>query len=499
MKTIKKIALGLCAIAILLVGCKHEFSGTDLDTTSLKEQYASGRSDEKGITNLTVAGTLSNTNDQVVAFGSTDKVDWDSLKDALSIYQLSNAEDDTKPIKRGDSIPFTIQDVRGDKAYLLFDLPETVSNRIEFYVDATKLTGLNGTTKLNLDNDRIQGEAGDDDFVKFLSVTDVSASGDKVKELTTGVPRNPRQNLLSTFDTIAFGALGFAENDARFDEFTIQRTYLETSPIKNDKTDYKKIFDSVLIIEKFDFSTGKWTTVPKTVSTFNRVPPHLGNITEVYVYKFAKQPEGTVLRARTEKLQEIKTEEPIAGFIMKASFDADETHKIFRTDVSEEEDTAKGSKFITLNEITNAIAVAGIDVVFDSQGYNGSVVIDFNSDKKDGSGDYEKNWIEFTTALTKDNFKLFLDGKDAYIPWTEIKQEVTGNPNTIRYVIKLDPKYKKQNNNFQLVFAPTLEVRHGRAGDNTATTKSMQDNTRINETPYGWRFIDTYNIWGVEL
>jgi len=354
MKTIKKIALGLCAIAILLVGCKHEFSGTDLNTASLKEQYASGRSDNKGITDLTVTGTLRNKENQVVEFESTDRVDWDSLKDALTIYQLSNAADATKPYVRSRSIPFTIQDVRGDKAYLLFDLPETVSNRIEFYVDATKLTGSNGVTKLNLDDDRIQGEAGDDDFVKFLSVTNVSASGDKVKELTKGVERKPRQNLLSTFDTIAFSALGFAENDARFDTFTIQRTYSTGDPEANDKTDYKKIFDSVLIIEKFDFSTGKWTTVPKTVSTFNRVLL-LGNITEeVYEYKFAKQPEGTVLRARTEKLQEIKTEEPIAGFIMKASFDADDTHRIFKDPYTEEdfavsgqEDTTKGSKFIT--------------------------------------------------------------------------------------------------------------------------------------------------------
>ena len=106
MKTIKKIALGLCAIAILLVGCKHEFSGTDLNTASLKEQYASGRSNNKGITNLTVAGTLSNTNDQVVKFGATGKVDWNSLKDALTIYQLSNAEDDKRSLlNEGTAFP----------------------------------------------------------------------------------------------------------------------------------------------------------------------------------------------------------------------------------------------------------------------------------------------------------------------------------------------------------------------------------------------------------
>jgi len=522
MKTIKKIALGLCAIAILLVGCKHEFSGTDLNTASLKEEYASGRSNQ-GITNLTVDGTLSNTKDQVVAFGATGKVDWDSLKDALTIYQLSNAEDDTKPIKRGDSIPFTIQDVRNNIAYLLFDLPETVSEELEFYVDATKLTGSNGVTKLNLDGDRIQGEAGDDDFVYYLSVNDVSASGGKVKELTTGVQRKPREDLLSTFDTIAFvdsdptdtdarfdkftlsfgdsnptdtdarfdkftlsfGDSNPTDTDARFDKFTFERTYLETSPIKNDKTDYKKIFDSVLIIEKFDFSTEKWTTV-STTSTFDRIL-HPDNFTEeVYEYKFAKQPEGTVLRARTEKLQEIKTEEPIAGYIRKASYNADDTHKIFDTAVSGQEDTTKESKFITDDsEITDAIA--GIDVVFDNKGYNGSVVINFNSDKKDGSGDYEKNWIEFTTDLTKDNFKLFSD--NAYIPWTEIKQEVTGSDAIVRYVIKLDPKYKEQENTFQLVFAPTVQVKHGRAEGETATSKSMQDNARINKTPYGWRFV----------
>jgi len=497
MKTIKKIALGLCAIAILLVGCKHEFSGTDLNTASLKEQYASGRSNQ-GITNLeftnaTVTGTLRNKENQVVEFESTDRVDWDSLKDALTIYQLSNAEDDTKPFKRGDSIPFTIQDVRNNIAYLLFDLPETVSNRIEFYVDATKLTGSNGVTKLNLDRDRIQGEAGDDDFVEYLIVTDVPDSGDKVKKLTTGVPRNPKQDLI--FPSIAFVDSDTTDTDARFDTFTIQRTYSTGDPEANDKTDYKKIFDSVLIIEKFDFSTGKWTTVPKTVSTFNRIL-HPGNFTEEvyeYEYKFAKQPEGTVLRARTEKLQEIKTEEPIAGFIMKASFDADETHKIFRTDVSGQEDTTKEPKFITDTDITNAIA--DIDVVFDSNDYNGSVIIDFNSDIKREVGKYENDWIAFTTALTKDNFKLF--SNNAYIPWTEIKEEVTGDDAIVRYVIKLDPKYKKQKKSFKLVFAPTLEVLYGKQGENTVEVKSMQDNYRINETPYGWRFID--NIWGVKL
>jgi len=121
--------------------------------------------------------------------------------------------------------------------------------------------------------------------------------------------------------------------------------------------------------------------------------------------------------------------------------------------------------------------------------------INFNSDKKDGSGDYEKNWIEFTTDLTKDNFKLFLDDKDAYIPWTEIKQEVTGSDAIVRYVIKLDPKYEKQGSNFQLVFAPTLEVLYGKQGENTVEVKSMQDNARINKTPYGWRFIDTDTKW----
>ena len=118
--------------------------------------------------------------------------------------------------------------------------------------------------------------------------------------------------------------------------------------------------------------------------------------------------------------------------------------------------------------------------------------------KKTGDS-YDANWIKFTTALTKDNFKLFLDGKDAYIPWTEIKEEVTGSDAIVRYVIKLDPKYKEQENTFQLVFAPTVQVKHGRAGGETATSKSMQDNDRINRTPYGWRFIDTDTIWGVEL
>ena len=55
----------------------------------------------------------------------------------------------------------------------------------------------------------------------------------------------------------------------------------------------------------------------KTVSTFNRALL-LGNITEVYVYKFAEQPEGTGFVLEQKNYKRLKRR-AYSWFIMKAS------------------------------------------------------------------------------------------------------------------------------------------------------------------------------------
>lgn len=465
-KFIYAITIALAAL-VLFASCENSFSGTKLNTAPLREAVASGRTDNIGFTITNVTGSLENKINQVITItADVDNVDWDTLKDALTIYKLKDAADNKSVKVRDGSIGFTMQEKQNSTVSVLVDLSTLTTDHIEIFIDPTKLTAANGAMKLNMDGDRYQGEENDDAYVDYINVSAFGTT--TLTPITTGLSRETNLKFDVDFDSPTYDTNDLVTGV----KFIFDITYGGIGDVE-DTTDYKALFDSAFIVEKYLPVSNSWEKVTITSSTYSTT-------TGVYEASFGALPDGTVARVRSEKLQDLKSANPIAGYVARYNFDNAATHEIFGTTTSYHA-TESGYLDVSFGDI---FKTKGNYSASDSKGYNVSIRLDYKGDWEDHFGDGGLD----TATLTKENIKLvsnnrFVDIESIVAEYTDASEKVKTS-----IVIKLPANFKKPAGQFTLYFGPEVKTLGGKAADETTTVKAKTfgNPANINSEPRGF-------------
>lgn len=451
MKILNKLAVLAIASAIILVGCQNNFSGTTLDTSSLAEAYSGNRTINKF--SVAASAALVKDTNQVVSLTFTNgTVDKDSIKTAVTIYNLTAGSDNNSVHGHGTAIPYTVSAVDSNVAYLTMSLAGA-SDVIEVFVDSTKLTARNGATKMDLDGDNAQGEANDDDYYKEFPVAGGSL---------TGVARDPRLPASTLFTFTGFSMVGTPNPAtlATYDTYRVTYNYATA-----DSTDYKDLFGSCLVIEKYVASSNSWVAITTTNS--------YSTATGVFTASFAALTDGEVVRAKIVNVQNLKTSKEVAGFVQRYTMNNLDVTADVVTGPFAARDSAT-----TLSTVNQSDLLTGnIKVNADSSNLNVNLVIDFSSE----TGITGNQGITGSTATT-DNIKLYDTTAKAFIPVTVSARAKPDSGNTVvnQIVLTLDPSYMKVNHSHTLYLGPGLKT----AGDATPGVNACKfgDPTNINVT-----------------
>lgn len=468
MKIVKQLAVLAFAAAVLLTGCENSFSGTDRDTGVLNEYDASGRTglDSIALPSLSTT-TLTKAANQVFSITSTKAdVDWETLAQAMTVYNLTAAAAGTV-YSRGTAIPFEIQDVRANVAYIRMDLT-SASNTIEVFINPDLLTGWNGKIKMNLDGDLLSGEAGDDDFFEYID-TDVTP--------LVGEQRDPRGGAGETAG-MSITSLGFrnAETDSAtvlINQYRAHYARITTDGgVNYDTADYKSLFDACLVIEKYNAASNAWTTVGATSTSYET---STGN----YIYNFAPAAESDVLRVRLVNVQNLKTAGAYWGYVQRYSMDARDTTEIFQNPVVSSIATPT---VLSLSDQDDAFVIT---TAADVSGYNVSVIIDVSAAI---AGDKYMN----KDTVTMDNIRLYDTVNKCFVAYRSVDFEFTAASATYesRIVLKLDPTYKKLTHNFTVYVSPSVKTA-GSVDGTTTAARSFGDPTNLANVPYGFTVLDS--------
>jgi len=461
MKVLKELAIMAVVTAILFAGCANSFSGTDSDTGVLSRANSADNTSIGTLTAPGVGGTLTQAVDQIITltFTAANVVDSDTITKAVVIRNLTEAASATAVRTRGSTISYTLKEIRGNIAYLQLDLTGA-SATLEVFIDPTKLTGKKGTLKLDRDGDNVQGEAGDDDFYSYPTVTGGTAI------TTLGLPRDPRAGMGDL--TGAFSVAGVA---------TTLNTFISnyTRQGGTDNADYKAIFDASMVIEKYVPSTNKWVTVTSSTSTYD-------NTTGVYTVTFTALNAGENVRARYIDIQKLKTTAEFQGYIQRAVMDSQVTTSYGAFD--SEADPLEINQANTNTVFSNA----NVNTVF-TNGLKGLIVIDLDVTTGSIIGDLGMDESSFTAA----NVKIYDTSAGVFVPFESVAfgygagviPAATTDPKD-QIVITLDPEYAYSANGFDIYVGPGLKTLGD--ADLTPAARHFGDTTNIDTSElYGFR------------
>lgn len=472
MNIMKKLAVLVIATAIVLTGCSNSFSGTDADNSLLASVNSANNSLKGGLTAPTLGGTLTtatNPTQQVISlrFVKADIIDVSTIPTAVTIRNLASAANATSTVAQGAVIPFTVKEVRSDAThdfvYLLVNLTGA-SATLEVQVNATILTGMNGTKQLDLDGDNVQGEANDDDFYDYIAVTGGAAIA------TFGVERNPQAEM--NLPTAAFSIVAPATT---LNTLTVTYDRQTVAGAAVDLADYKALFDSHIVIETYAAATNTWTAVAPTTTTY-------ATASGDYVSTFAALAAGTQVRARTINMQTLVTTAAFYGFVQRAAMDAQTTEAIIA------DDAAADATEISVGDQDAALAVS----VESTNSYDIKVVIDVNAAITGALG------LDFTT-VTPDNIRIYNTTKGIFVPLTAanfatgyaagVVPALTTTPKT-QIIISLDSAYKTSVNAFQVWVGPGLKTL-GDTGGAPLAVRKFGDASQLSSVPYGFLALDS--------
>lgn len=429
MKLIRICACLALATAILLPSCDN-FTGTATDQTFLNEYHEAKGSERIGVNSLTA--TLSNTTNQkvTITFMANSNVDIESLTEALTIRNLSDAADNATPYVQGSEIAYTVEQVSGDSVTLNMDLTNA-TGRLEFHIDAATLTGRNGTIQLDLDGDEIRGEAGDDDYYAYRVVTGPAA-------VNTGVGRNPRSGMNIT-------AGGFSRTGAATDTYTL--TYNRTYGAATDTADYKALFDTSLRIERYNPADHSWGNVGYTSS--------YATGTGVFTATFTGAAEGAVYRARLIDRANLQTNAAFFGYRQRYEMNGKEVTY---------SETITGPTATEISGTPQQLSWAdqddafGVSVIADAGGRNVAIKITLDLTIVGDQGMNKATILPANLHIVREASASFVE-----MPWTveslSYQSTLTGtNPVDNVIVIKLNPSYRLEGSDFQLIVGPGLRT-----------------------------------------
>jgi len=428
MKIYRTIAALALATAFLLPGCDN-FTGTPTDQVFLDEHHAANENDIVDI--LGVTGTLSNTVNQKITinFSLDSAIDVDSITEALTIRNLSDAANLESPYTQGSAIPYTIEQISGAAVTLDIDLTSASADLIELHFDATQLTGRNGTISLDTDGDGVKGETGDDDYYTYLSVTGPATT------VSVGTTRNPQEGM-----ALSFG--GFSASGGATDRYTI--TYDRTYESATDTSDYKAKLDGSLIIESYAPATHSWTAVTYT-STYNTG-------TGEFIASFSGSVEGTVYRARLVNRANLVTNAAFMGYVQR--YDMDNARVQYDEIITGPTAAAFTADALQLSEAQQNAAF-NVSVISGNGGRGVAVKISLDLSVV---GDRGMN----LETITPENLRIMRTTSAGFVemPWTLSYQRTNATYPTVNnvLVLTLDSDYVLAGSFFVLFAGPNLRT-----------------------------------------
>lgn len=456
MKKHAYIFLATMTAALVLWGCKNAFTGTDLDKDEMSAAVASYLSADRtangglGATvSLPVALDVATTTTQYVVISFDAPVDSGTIATAVSFYPLDTTAETDGARKRKTALTYTVGEIRKNGAsydvYFAFASLAAASATVEVYINPTILTAKGGTLRLDVDGDNVQGEAQDDDFIDYFNVTGGTA--------IAGNARNPRVAFPLTGTSTATAA-GTTSWTFQFGNFAA------------DTADYKATLDSVLRLEKFNFTTGAWENVTYT-STYTAAT---GN----FVMTFTAFAMGECYRSLAVNLDGgVQTVASINGYRAKLNYDAGV-------------ESSLNTSFSIAN--TDQVVLADANVVvtssFDGNSQNGYISLVFNA------GVIGTEGLDDAT-VTASNLKIRrVDG--AYIPFTITlrKSNALSTNGEDQVILTLDPSYKADGaSTFEVLIGPGMKM----LGATTATSddRIFGNVAEYYRLPYGFVVLDS--------
>lgn len=167
---------------------------TELSTDQLTETQDALRTPGSGL-NIAIASALSPTTGQTITLTFNNGViDAATVATSVFVYPLTGTAMADGAYTRGAALAFTSvisNENPGSKLILTLDLSAaTISTVLEVHIKADILTANGG--KLNLDGDQIMGEADQDDYFSYPTITGATVTA-------VGGQRNPRGTIGATY------------------------------------------------------------------------------------------------------------------------------------------------------------------------------------------------------------------------------------------------------------------------------------------------------------
>lgn len=290
------------AMALAFVGCSNVFVDNNTASDSAYD-YTAAYVDQN--TNTYTNGTAMTVSGPVVTRTSNATTTFMTLDftfdmavnpetaTAISLYALSDAADDKTPYTETAMAPeYKVVD---NHVYLNFSYVTKDFKGGKYYIDSTKLASVNGV-KLNSDNDRFFGEAGDDDIFDYFGAT------------AKGRRKNRPQTLSGVFSSAT-------QKDANTCEMTLN---LATAD------DMTAVFASRVKLQKYDLASKAWvdfqfTTTNKTISK------EAGFESSQITFEWALPKEDTITRAILTDIQGIATTTLYDGYAKRWTLNNAET------------------------------------------------------------------------------------------------------------------------------------------------------------------------------
>lgn len=488
MKLIHTLTALAVAAAVTIAGCSNTFSGTDTDASILREFNSGNRTSTfatlQPTMNSWAPGSPTQDSKQTLYLevDSDASIDIDSILEAITFRNTSDAASDDAVLVQGTVVPYTIKGSSDDGTYTIVYLELNLtgtSDFIEAFIDATKLTGKNGALLMDSDGDYIQGEKNDDDLYFYIITTSSPTA-------PVGVARNPDVGM--DLNTVGFSMVGTPSPTTLTTYDTFELVYnRSTAGSKTDIFDYKTLFDATIVIETYNMTTNTWTSIEST-STYDTT-------TGLYTVTFTALLDGETVRARITDVQNLKTNGTWYGFVQRYTMDQNE-----KTDVINSaraiDSTASGGQ---IPLAAQDVVFSSTNAVYDANNRNGYIVIDLNTATGSTIGDLGLNESTFTT----DNVKLYVtSGPSEGVPISytpsfrfDPAENIPASGPKTQVVLTLDSSHVFGGSNIKIFAGPGLRS----LGDETPGTNPRRfgDLTNIDITEELRGFHDTGTVAGV--
>ncbi len=263
--TLIKIA-GAALLGAALTGCAPEVFTPDVTSdTSVRANYSAAVSIQTNITapwSGLVKQEAATLEYQRITLTVTDGLDDDSYIDinadgsitGFAIYPLGDVAAADALFVRGTAISYQARRISENGVEILMPLTEDSIDYdyLEVEINPATATFNGGTARLDTDGDRVSGEANEDLFVDFVSVSSGGTAGTAITTLSSGNFRAP---------CTAY-TLGRSVNFSSFENTTgtnaVRVTFTSTGPLTSLN---KASLQSGIQIEKLNTVTGAWATV----------------------------------------------------------------------------------------------------------------------------------------------------------------------------------------------------------------------------------------------